>query len=53
MCIQVEITIDNEVIGVEEIVGEERRESTSEEEDEVSTTSLGRVSIPISQPPNN
>jgi hypothetical protein len=53
ICNQEERTIDNEVIGVEERVGEERREATSEEEDKVSATSPRRVSVPRSQTPNS
>jgi hypothetical protein len=40
---QEERTIDNMMIGVEARVGEERREATSEEEDIINATSLGRV----------
>jgi hypothetical protein len=53
ICKQEERTKENEAIGVGERVGEEIREVMNEEEDEVSTTSLVRVSILKSPTPNS
>jgi hypothetical protein len=52
ICNQEERNPNNEVVGVEARVGEKRREAMSEEEDKVSVTSVGRISISRSQIPN-
>jgi hypothetical protein len=53
ICNQEETTTNNLEIGIEERVGEERREEKSEEEDRVNNTLQGRVPVPISPTPSS